>query len=317
MLHLLLGTASRYFLEVARTGSVTEAAARLHVAASAVSRQIGKLEEGLGCALFERRARGMVLSEAGERLAAHLRHVAQDAERVLDEVRGLGAQRLARIDVASTDGFAAGFLPQVMADFHAANPWASVHLRVGSPADVSRWLLRGEVELGLKFSVAPERGLAVCFSARAPILAVMAPAHPLAQQQRIKVSELIRYPLALPDGQATARRVLDLVCGERGLQYQVAFGGPYATILALVESGRALTLSARLSVAHAVRDGRLAARPLDAPQFASRAVQLLALQGQALPGPADAFRAALVDALRAELPGRRSAAPPASKATPA
>jgi len=53
-------TQIRYFLEVARTGSVSQAAGQLHVAASAVSRQIAKLEDQLGCALFERRARGMV-----------------------------------------------------------------------------------------------------------------------------------------------------------------------------------------------------------------------------------------------------------------
>jgi DNA-binding transcriptional LysR family regulator len=48
----------RYFLEVARCGSIAGAAAAQHVAASAVSRQIAKLEDELGVALFERQARG-------------------------------------------------------------------------------------------------------------------------------------------------------------------------------------------------------------------------------------------------------------------
>ena len=60
-------TALRYFLEVARCGSISEASMRLNVAASAVSRQISKLELALDASLFERRARGMVLSEAGAR----------------------------------------------------------------------------------------------------------------------------------------------------------------------------------------------------------------------------------------------------------
>ena len=49
----LLSLPLRYFLEVARTGSVNQAAQRLHVAASAVSRQLGKLEDSLGVMLFE------------------------------------------------------------------------------------------------------------------------------------------------------------------------------------------------------------------------------------------------------------------------
>jgi hypothetical protein len=57
----------RYFVVVARTGSVSEAARQLHVAASAVSRQIGLLEDALGLRLFERARRGMTPTPAGER----------------------------------------------------------------------------------------------------------------------------------------------------------------------------------------------------------------------------------------------------------
>src|SRR5689334_14869492 len=70
----LLSIPMRHFLEVARSGSVSQAAARLFVASSAVSRQITKLEDSLGTPLFERHARGMALNAAGERLAAHLRN---------------------------------------------------------------------------------------------------------------------------------------------------------------------------------------------------------------------------------------------------
>ncbi|MFP3649035.1 LysR family transcriptional regulator, partial [Paraburkholderia sp. SIMBA_054] len=45
-------TALRYFLEVARSGSLSQASTRLYVAVSALSRQIAKLEEEVGAALF-------------------------------------------------------------------------------------------------------------------------------------------------------------------------------------------------------------------------------------------------------------------------
>lgn len=57
-------TALRYFLEVARSGSLSKASERLFVAVSALSRQIAKIEEQMGTPLFERRPRGMVLTEA-------------------------------------------------------------------------------------------------------------------------------------------------------------------------------------------------------------------------------------------------------------
>ena len=71
--HLLQDTTLRYFLAVAQSGSLTEASARLHVAASALSRQIAGLEAQLGTPLFERHPRGMVLTAAGEILAVHAR----------------------------------------------------------------------------------------------------------------------------------------------------------------------------------------------------------------------------------------------------
>ena len=56
----------RYFIEVARCGSIRGASERLHVAASAISRHIMIFEEDAGAALFERHSRGMVMTAAGE-----------------------------------------------------------------------------------------------------------------------------------------------------------------------------------------------------------------------------------------------------------
>ena len=95
----LLSTPMRYFMEVAQAGSVNQAAVRLFVAASAVSRQIAKLEDGLNTPLFERHRQGMVLTAAGQRLAGHLRNTVLDADHVLDEVRSLGGQVAARVRV--------------------------------------------------------------------------------------------------------------------------------------------------------------------------------------------------------------------------
>ena len=133
----LLSLPLRYFLEVARTGSVNQAAQRLHVAASAVSRQLAKLEDGLGVVLFERQARGMALTEAGTRLLAHANAQTAQALELVDQLHGLSAQGALRVRVACTEGFAASFLPTVMADFRAAHPQVQLQLQVALPEEVS------------------------------------------------------------------------------------------------------------------------------------------------------------------------------------
>jgi len=271
----LLSTATRYFMEVVRTGSITEAALQAHVAPSAVSRQVAKLEESLGCPLFERRARGMALTEAGERLAAWVHRAQQETERVADDVRGVAGLRAGRIHVACTEGFSAGFMPEVMASFRAAHPHTSIHLRVGSPDEVSRWLLRGESEAGLKFAVAPEKGLKLAHGRRSPVVAVVGKPHPLARQRRVTLAELVRYPLALPDAGTTVRQALDAGCAQQSLHYEVVYSGNFPALLALAIRGEAPTLASELAVAHAVRAGELVALPVDQASFGLRQAQLL------------------------------------------
>ncbi|UZD71612.1 LysR family transcriptional regulator [Brucella sp. JSBI001] len=98
--------ALRYFLEVARTGSITEASAQLNVSGSAISRQISRLEAELAVELFERRPRGMVLSPAGELLVKHVRRIALDTERALADVREMRGPQRGLVRVATYEGFA-------------------------------------------------------------------------------------------------------------------------------------------------------------------------------------------------------------------
>lgn len=59
---MMLSSELRYFLAVATTGSLRAASQQLFVAVSAISRQVQRLEERMGVSLFERHARGMILT---------------------------------------------------------------------------------------------------------------------------------------------------------------------------------------------------------------------------------------------------------------
>ena len=295
----LLNTPMRYFLEVAQAGSVNQAAARLYVAASAVSRQIAKLEDGLGTPLFERRRSGMALTAAGERLAGHLRNTVLDAEQVLEQVRHLGGQAAGRVRVCCTEGFAGGFMPTLMRAFQAAQPASQIELYVGSPDEVSQLLLGGEADIGLKYVVAPEPGLRVEHAAPAPVLAVMSPDHPLARQRSVELADVVRHPLLVGSRGVTARQLFDLACSAQGLQYRPVFVSNFSSVMLPLLRSPDILLSGQLTVAHLIEAGTAVARPFADPMLAQRRLQALSLDGRTLSPLTRAFVQQLVATMNA------------------
>lgn len=293
----LLSLPLRYFLEVARTGSVNQAAQRLHVAASAVSRQLGKLEDGLGVVLFKRLARGMALTEAGTRLLAHAS--AQDAQalELAEQLKDLSAQGALRVRVACTEGFAAAFMPLVMSGFRQAHPQVQLQLQVEVPQEVSALVSRGDVDLALKYSTAPEKGLQVLHSAIAPVYAIMPAQHPLARQRSVSVADVVRYPLLLGAPNTTGRQLFDLSCAVQGLRYLPSVESNFSSALLPLLSGHDVALASYLTAARWVESGLLAARPFDEAQLQHRRLQVLAVDGRAPSVLVREFTQALVSAI--------------------
>lgn len=305
----------RYFMEVAQCGSVNQAAGRLFVAPSAVSRQIAQLEDALGTALFERHTRGMDLTAAGHRLVGHLRHATLDAEQVLEQVRQLGGVAAQRVRLACTEGFAAGFMAAFVQALQQAQPHSAVELLVGSPDEVSQWLRRGETDVGLKYAVAPEAGLRVEHAAQAPVLAVMTPDHPLARQPAAALADVVRYPLLVGHPGVTARQLFDLACSAQGLQYQPVFVSNFSSVMLPLLRSPQVLLSGLLTVSHRVARRELVAVPIEEPLLTQRRMQVLSLEGRTLPEPVRACIVQLVAAIdeagrapKAATPRRRASA---------
>lgn len=126
----------RYFFAVATSCSLSTASEQLFVAGSAISRQIQKLESRLGVTLFEHHARGMVLTDAGQILANHVRKSMRDMEFALAEIQGLKAVRKALVRIACTDGMAFDLLPGLLARFRQQHPGVNFDLQVGTALQV-------------------------------------------------------------------------------------------------------------------------------------------------------------------------------------
>ena len=129
----------KYFLEVARHGSIRKAAQNLFVASSAVNRQILRLEEELGTELFDRVPSGMRLNAAGERLQQHVRGTLHDFHLMRTELDALKGERKGHVSVAAMDSLLIEFLPAAVEEFSSSYPAVRYTIQSAMPSDVQRF----------------------------------------------------------------------------------------------------------------------------------------------------------------------------------
>lgn len=283
-------TALRYFLEVARTGSISLASERLHVAPSAISRQIKGLEDSLNVKVFERRPNGMVLSAAGELLVVHARNVSLDADRVMADIVALEGLQRGHVKIACTEGFALDLVPELLAAFHQVHPRIHFDLAVTSPAKVVEMVRNGDVDMGLTFSRLAQEDVKVELRRSAPVGMIARLDHPLAERKHVTLAELASYPLALPASETSLRQMFDLACSLQGLVVQplLSSGNARALHRFVLSSGTA-SIASGFSVRDYVGRNLMVVVPLKDKRMGDRGIELQTLRGRTLSKVAQVF----------------------------
>lgn len=185
--HLLPLLALRAFEAAARHLSFQAAAAELGVTPTAISHQIRKLEETCGSALFRRRPRPLVLTEAGAQLAPILR---AGFETFAVAINGLRAAEDGRpLRVSTTNAFAHRWLVPRLSRWRAAQPGRELEV-IGTDTVVD--LTSGQADIAVRYARAAPPGLIAEEFLRDRFWPMCSP-ELLASP--VQVTELLRYPL--------------------------------------------------------------------------------------------------------------------------
>jgi LysR family transcriptional regulator, transcription activator of glutamate synthase operon len=214
---------------VARHRHFTRAAEELHLAQSALSHQIRRLEQELGTPLFERTSRRVAPTEAGQAIAARARRVLAEVDAAREEVDELRGVLRGRIWIGPL--LPAGDLdvPGLLARFSRAHPGVEVGLREGVAADMLGFLAADELDAA--FSLLPGEipdGLAVERLTEEEVVAAFAPDRaPLAAQ--VGVADLARDAIiALRRGSAITAAVEKLFADAgQPLRLALESGDPF------------------------------------------------------------------------------------------
>lgn len=211
----------RLFRAVARDGTLTGAAAALNLSQSALSTQIKALEAALGHDLFERRGRGLVLTEAGRIALDHAEAIFRTAEDLSATLKQAGTRRRAlRVGALSTlsRNFQIGFLAPLI-----GRGDVEIVLRSGAQAD----LLRGLESLALDIvltNLAPARDSASPYLVHAlaeqPVSLIGPPPAPGAPHGLAAL--LSAEPLILPTPETALRAAFDALASRLGVVPRIA-----------------------------------------------------------------------------------------------
>lgn len=183
----------RYFHAIARLGSIRRAASELNVAPSAVDRQLLKLEDRLGAALFDRLPSGMRLTVAGEILLRHVAGTLADFDRVRAEIDDLAGIKTGHVAIAAVDSLLVEFLPRALGRFREDFPAVTYSVMAVEPARIPGDVAAGRADIGFTFVSQLPSGTRFATSISAPIGVVMAADHPLARKKAIRFDDARAY----------------------------------------------------------------------------------------------------------------------------
>lgn len=139
----------RIFYIVANTGNISKAAKELYISQPAISKSIQKLEESVGCKLFSRSSRGVVLTDEGKLLYEHVSEAFETltmGEEKLKRSIELGVGHL-KIGVSST--LCKYLLLPYLKEFIRQNPHISISISCQSTNDTLKLLEDNKIDIGL------------------------------------------------------------------------------------------------------------------------------------------------------------------------
>lgn len=219
----------RYAEAVARHRHFTRAAEELHVAQSALSHQVRRLEAELGAELFRRTSRSVEVTEVGDAVVARARRVLGELEVLegeVDELRGLVRGRIsigALLPAGDLD------VPALLARFSETFPGIEVTLREGTAEDMRGYLADDGVDAAFSLLAdEPPDGVAVERLSEEELVAAFPPGR-RPRSERVTASELARQVLVTPRSGSAVKRGLDRFFADAGEQLRVSLesGDPF------------------------------------------------------------------------------------------
>jgi DNA-binding transcriptional LysR family regulator len=184
----------RLVAAIADSGSLTRAAAQIHLAPSSASHRLTQLEAALGVALFSRHARGLTPTPAGESLLRHARQVFAQLEQMHADLAPYASGLNSQVTVFANTNAINCFLPEDLGDFLREQPRLRVSLEEQPSPAIIQAVAAGQVEIGVIAAESAPNELETRPYRRDRLVLVVPASHPLAGEREIAFASVLHEP---------------------------------------------------------------------------------------------------------------------------
>lgn len=251
------------FRAVMTAGSVTGAAALMHTSQPTLSRDLSRLEQLLGYALFERQAGRLKPTARALALFDEVERSFQGLARVVERAQGLGRSEGAQLSILALPALSHALLPQALARLLQRHPSAQVSITPAEPPLLEAWMSEQRFDLGLAEQSADIPGVRVQTLFSADEVAVLPAGHALAARERLALADFADKPFISLAPDDPYRREIDARFEAGGIHRQMRLQTHSAVaVCALVQAGLGVAIVNPLTALACAGPG-LAVRPLD------------------------------------------------------
>lgn len=234
----------KYFIEVAKFEHFSKAAESLHIAQSALSRQIGLLEQELGVELFEREGRNVKLTPIGKLFADQ----AVLALKAIDDAKQLVEEYVdpehGTIRIGFPSSIASGTLPTIISAFKRKYPEVKFHLRQGSYPFLIEGIKRREIDIAFIGPVpVSDSDLDADILYSEQFVALLPITHSLAKEGSVSLNRLQNESFVLYPEEFVLRKIVEEACHQAGFRPFIPVEGEdLDAIKGLVSAGIGITI---------------------------------------------------------------------------
>lgn len=256
----------RYFKGVVEAGSFTKAADRLHVAQSALSLHVRRMEDDLGVQLLNREPYGVRATAAGMRLLEHANVILEQlaaAERDLRADRGLPS---GCVSIGVPSGAARVLVPPLLSAGKTALPRVSLKIVEAMTGHLESWLLDRRIDLAVLYRRPSD------ISAKDEIIhesfyLIGSVRLGTAREETVRLCDIKDLPLVLPSGEHSTHRSIAEEAARQGWRLRVEFElDSLASILAMVTDQEIYTVLTPAAFLTEWRTGKVHARRIVEPE---------------------------------------------------